>query len=134
MAHSFFSLPFRPDELLSGREHPRQPNLEQAIAEHLSVILRTTPGASPGNPEYGCRIWHHLAERVRGEAWLAQFKEDVRNAVVKNEPRLTGVEVDIKTTRSDRNDLSLTISANMVPGGRPFRFARTILTDPIRMS
>jgi len=134
MGLPFFQLPFRPQVILDRQEHPKAPNLETAIGEHLAVILRTVRGESPGNPDYGCRIWDHLAERVRGEFWLSQFSDDIKEAVELNEQRLTDVKVEITSARPGSNDLSLTITALTVPSGKPFRFSRIILTDPIRMS
>jgi len=134
MGKGFFKLPFRPEALLRGMAHETEPQLETAIGEHVTMILRTARGESPGNPEYGCRMWDHLAERVRGESWLAQFKDDILEALLSNEPRLSDVVVEIKPTRAGTNDLALSITASTVPSGRPFRFSTVILTDPIRMN
>lgn len=132
---AWYTLPFRPGLLIDGQVHPRQRNIEQAIQEHVSVLLRTVPGEAVGGPEYGCHIWDRMAEPVRGEAWLAQFKMDVEAAIKTNEPRLTAVQVEVCVARSAQgaNELTLAITGRTQPGDRAFRYSRVVLTDPIRI-
>lgn len=131
-----YSLPFRPGTIMDGDGHPQERNVEMAIQEHITALLRTSLGESSGNPLFGCRIWDHIAEPVRGESWLAQFKEDVRDAIVKNERRLEDVHVELILAKGDRdrNELTLTITGRTTPGDRPFHLSRVILTDPIRIN
>ena len=134
MSTGYISLPFRPEAIIQGRELQRTNRLDQAITEHLHVVLRTAPGEAQGDPGYGCRIWEHMADRVRGEAWMARLKEDVRQAVVNCEPRLVEVEVELKQGTPGRNELQLAITGRTVPGGKPYRLSSTILTDPMRLT
>lgn len=134
MRRGSYSLPFRPQEILEGRELPFELDLERSVADHLSLLLRTAPGEVPGDPDYGCRIWEHLAEPMRGESWLSQLMEDVRSAVVAHESRLGQVAVDITPSRSEANDLTLTIQGRLVPSEKAFRYQRVLRTDPIRIT
>ena len=121
---------------MAGEDHPRERAVEKSIEEFIAVILRTSLGESPGNPLFGCAIWDRVAEPVKGEAWLARFKEDVRVAVANNEQRLAEVVVDLVPAKGDldRNELTLIVQAAIVPSGKPFRFSRVVLTDPIRIN
>jgi len=136
MPYQHYSLPFRPATILEGEGHPQERSAEMAVQEHITMLLRTALGESPGNPQFGCRIWERIAEPVRGESWLAQFKLDVQEAILKNEFRLADVAVELVPAKGDRdrNELTLTITGRTLPGDRPFRLSRVILTDPIRVT
>lgn len=133
---TWYSIPFRPGTIIAGESHPQEHRVERAIEQHVVALLRTPIEGSPGNPQYGCRIWQHLAEPVRGEQWMARFKQDVLDAITTNEPRLEHISVDLMPVRSDlgRNELNLTITGRTIPSDRPFRMDRTVLTDPIRLA
>lgn len=132
---AWYTIPFRPGTITAGEGHLRERSVERAIEGHLAALLRTPLGESMGNPAYGCRIWEHLAEPVGGEHWMAQFKQDVLEAVSLGEPRLQDAAVDLVQSRSDqgRSELRLCITGRTLPGDRPFRLDRTILVDPIRL-
>ncbi len=133
---AYYQLPFRPAAIMDGEGHAQERRIETAVEQYLVALLRTAMGETPGNPAFGCRIWEHIAEPVRGESWLAQFKRDVREAIVANEHRLQDVGVELVPAKGDReqNELTLTITGNTVPGDRPFRLSRVILIDPIRLT
>ena len=128
-----YKLPFRPTELIEARDHERTNDMERSLEQHISVLLRTAPGEVPGDPDYGCHIWDHLAEPIRGELWLTQLTDDVRRAVVSNEKRLGDVIVELKPGRNDPNELVLSIEGRMIPTAKPFRYERFLRTDPIRI-
>lgn len=134
MRNGFYRLPFRPKEILEGGALSRDTDVERAITSFISMVLRTAPGEVPGDMEFGCRIWDHLAEPIRGERWLSQMTEDVRQAIVRHERRLQDVTVDISPTRGNQLDLTLVVEGRIVPTGKPYRFERVIRTDPIRIA
>lgn len=81
MPRTSYSLPFRPKEIIEGRQHPREGDLDRSITAFLSLLLRTAPGEVPGDPDFGCRFWDRIAEAMKGEIWLSQMSDDVRTAV-----------------------------------------------------
>lgn len=121
---------------MAGEAHAQERKLETAIQQHVTSLLRTALGESPGNPLFGCRIWDRIAEPVRGESWLAQFKLDVEEAITLNEHRLKDLAIELIQAKGEvrQNELTLTITGRTVPGDRSFQLSRVILTDPIRVS
>lgn len=134
MPRTSYSLPFRPKEIIEGRQHPREGDLDRSITAFLSLLLRTAPGEVPGDPDFGCRFWDRIAEAMKGEIWLSQMSDDVRTAVKAHEHRLQDVTVDITPTRADRQDLTLQIQGRIIASRKPYRFERVIRTDPIRIT
>lgn len=134
MRRGSYSLPFRPAEILEGREHPREGDPERAITAFLSLLLRTAPGEALGDPEFGCRFWERIAEPMKGESWISEMTDDVRKAVATYEHRLKDVTVDMTPTRGDRLDLTLLIQGRISGSGKHFRYERVLRTDPIRIT
>ena len=66
---------------------------EESIREAIWIILATAPGERVMRPDFGCGL-HHLVFAVNEAATLGQVKKDVREALVRWEPRIEVLDVD----------------------------------------
>jgi len=70
---------------------------EKSIREAIWIILATAPGERVMRPDFGCGL-HRLVFAVNEAATLGQVKEEVRQALVRWEPRIEvlGVDTEVK--------------------------------------
>jgi len=66
---------------------------EESIRESIWIILATAPGERVMRPDFGCGL-HHLVFAVNEAATLGQVKKQVRDALVRWEPRIEVIDVD----------------------------------------
>jgi phage baseplate assembly protein W len=66
---------------------------EESIREAIWIILATAPGERVMRPDFGCGL-HHLVFAVNEAATLGQVKKQVREALVRWEPRIEVLDVD----------------------------------------
>jgi phage baseplate assembly protein W len=66
---------------------------EESIREAIWIILATAPGERVMRPDFGCGL-HHLVFAVNEAATLGQVQKDVREALVRWEPRIEVLDVD----------------------------------------
>lgn len=95
--HAF---PFVPDEdgrlgLVGGEERIRQ---------SIWIILATAPGERLMRPEFGCGI-HDLVFEPNSAALRGMVQARVRDALVRWEPRIDVLDVQVTTDDAERNHL-----------------------------
>jgi phage baseplate assembly protein W len=66
---------------------------EESIREAIWIILATAPGERVMRPDFGCGL-HHLVFAVNEAATLGQVEKQVREALVRWEPRIDVLDVD----------------------------------------
>jgi uncharacterized protein len=66
---------------------------EESIRESIWIILATAPGERVMRPDFGCGI-HHCVFEVNDAATIGQITKEVRNALVRWEPRIDVLDVD----------------------------------------
>ncbi|MGD0988349.1 MAG: GPW/gp25 family protein [Candidatus Sulfotelmatobacter sp.] len=66
---------------------------EESIQQSIWIILATAPGERVMRPDFGCGL-HHLVFAVNEAETLGEVKKQVRDALVKWEPRIDVLDVD----------------------------------------
>src|SRR5262249_31905969 len=66
---------------------------EQSILNSIWIILATAPGERVMRPDFGCGV-HRLVFAVNDAATLGQVTKEVRDALVRWEPRIDVLDVD----------------------------------------
>jgi phage baseplate assembly protein W len=66
---------------------------EKSIQESIWIILATAPGERVMRPDFGCGI-HRFVFEVNDAATVGQVTKEVRNALVRWEPRIDLLDVD----------------------------------------
>jgi Bacteriophage baseplate protein W len=68
---------------------------EESIRESIWIILATAPGERVMRPDFGCGI-HDCVFEVNDASTIGQITKEVRNALVRWEPRIDTLDVDIE--------------------------------------
>jgi len=69
---------------------------EESIEEAIWIILATAPGERVMRPDFGCGI-HRWVFEVNDAATIGQVTRDVREALIRWEPRVDVLEVATET-------------------------------------
>ena len=81
---------------------------EEKIRQSLLLILSTAPGERKMYPEFGCGI-HNLVFQPNTEMLHARVQNQVRDALIRYEPRIDVVDVRVEMPPEARNFLIVRI-------------------------
>ncbi|MFK0223818.1 GPW/gp25 family protein [Streptomyces vinaceus] len=81
---------------------------EQELEQAMHLILGTYPGERPMRPDFGCRLRDYIF-RDTGDQTLAEINNEVRNALLRWEPRVDADSVGIKPATHDPSLLYIDI-------------------------
>jgi uncharacterized protein len=95
-----WSFPVRPDP--AGRLLYR--GGDQLIRQSILLILGTAPGERQMQPEFGCGI-HDLVFAANTAALRGLVQQQVREALVRWEPRVDVLDIRVETPTDQRNYL-----------------------------
>jgi phage baseplate assembly protein W len=73
---------------------------EDAVRQSVWLILATAPGERVMRPDFGCRI-HELLFAASSAATLGRAAQAVREALVRWEPRIELIGVDVAPDRAE---------------------------------
>lgn len=81
---------------------------EDAIEEAIEIILGTSPGERVMRPEFGCGIWDLVMEANTAQLH-GRVQVQVREALVRWEPRIDVLDVRIESPEEQKNLLLIRI-------------------------
>ena len=81
---------------------------EEDIKEAIRIILGTAKGERVMRPDFGCGI-HELVFAPINAITLSQVENNVREALIKYEPRIDLLRVEASAERSDEGQLLVSI-------------------------
>lgn len=99
-----FTFPFLPDN--QGRL--RTASGEHLIRQSIWLILATAPGERLMRPDFGCGI-HDLVFESNTAALRGMLQTRVREALVRWEPRIDVLDVQVTTDDEERNRLLISV-------------------------
>lgn len=76
----------------------RMSSNEENIEDSVRIIIGTRRGERMMEPEFGCRIWEYSFETVNYTTLYA-MKNEVENALIRWEPRITEIEAEVRDER-----------------------------------
>lgn len=82
---------------------------ENNIKESIRMIIGTRRGERVMEPEFGCRIWEYSFETVDYTTMYA-MKNQVEQALVRWEPRITNVQAKVSDERVEEGLLLIHVS------------------------
>lgn len=82
---------------------------ENNIKESIRMIIGTRRGERVMEPEFGCRIWEYSFETVDYTTMYA-MKNQVEQALVRWEPRITNVQAEVSDERVEEGLLLIHVS------------------------
>lgn len=79
-------------------------SFEDSIEESVRIIIGTRRGERVMHPEFGCRIQEYSFETV-DYTMLHAMKNEVENALIRWEPRITEIEAEVSDEQIDKGML-----------------------------
>ena len=81
---------------------------EGDISESIAIIIQTRRGERAMMPDFGCDI-QNFVFGLTDYGTLSEMEKVVREALVRWEPRITGVTIEAKPTRDDNGRVDIHI-------------------------
>ena len=81
---------------------------EENIQESIWIILATAPGERVMRPEFGCGLYD-LVFSLNDAATVGRITKAVRNALIRWEPRIDVLSVDVETRGSNGEVLLINV-------------------------
>jgi phage baseplate assembly protein W len=81
---------------------------EDSIRQAIWIILSTAPGERVMRPDFGCGL-HNLVFAVNSAGTAAQVASEVRQALLRWEPRIEALEVTVTTDANEPTRLLIDI-------------------------
>jgi uncharacterized protein len=81
---------------------------EKNIRDSIWIILATSPGERVMRPDFGCRL-HDLVFSVNDAAMNGQVTWEVHQALVRWEPRIDVLDVDVEARGRNEEALLITV-------------------------
>lgn len=85
---------------------------EQDIKESIRIILETAPGERLMRPDFGCGI-HDLVFSTISRATVGLFESRLREAIIKWEPRVEILRVNISTKEAAKGKLVIELACRV---------------------
>jgi uncharacterized protein len=85
---------------------------EQDVEESIRLILATAPGERPMRPEFGCGV-HDLVFASVSASTTGRIAHEVRQSLVRWEPRIDVHDVDVVPDLDDPSRLSIEIAYSL---------------------
>lgn len=145
MINHYYQLPIKFKTLMSANNELPTCDLSQSIAQNIFLIITTKYKENRYDESYGCEIWDMDFELVSNEnLWLEKIRKSVDSSVVKHEPRLYDVVVDVdvtmdeqvttlKSTKTVKKQLRIFVKGNLFKTGEPFSFNTNIYISPLSL-
>jgi len=73
---------------------------EEKVRQSIEIILATSPGEFPMEPDFGCGV-HDLVLEANTEVLHGLAGQRVRDALVRNEPRIDVLDVRVRSGDDD---------------------------------
>lgn len=86
---------------------------ELNVRESICIILRTRPGERLMRPDFGCGLDRYLFE-PNNVGTLRLIQEEVKQSLVRWEPRITLNDIQVSTNASDPRAVDITIYYTLV--------------------
>ena len=103
-----WSFPVQVDEVTGTI---RSVSSEEDIRQAVRLILQTNKGERVMNPEFGCNLRQYMFGQI-DYTTCTQMEQEVRDALIRWEPRITDVEVQVEL--SDENAAQLLVKVSYV--------------------
>lgn len=82
---------------------------ERELEEAMRLILSTYPGERPMRPEFGCKLRDYVFRPINAQT-VSALTMDVRNALVRWEPRIDIHDIKVSPDDQDRGLLYIDIT------------------------
>ncbi len=140
MAHLFYKLPLRLDQIIQKQKQPGC-TLKHSIAQHLHLIISTYRGEAAYSDEFGCSLWDEEFNIQLNFRWKENLCDSIKRAVDQFEKRLQLQEVKVLLQEQNellergnlrvRKCLHIEIRGGIIKTNEAFHFTDIIFISPL---
>jgi len=140
MAHTFYKLPLRLDQVIQKKKQATC-TLKHSIAQNLHLIICTYRGEAAYSDEFGCSLWDEEFNIQLNFRWKENLCDSLKQAVDQFEKRLQLQEVKVMMQEQNellergnlrvRKCLHIEIKGIIKKTNEPFHFRDTIFISPL---
>ncbi len=137
MKPTFLKLPLDIQVLITGH-HKRTIQLKTSVIQHIQLLLQTTSGEFPANPDYGCTIQEQLLKLSSPAHQLkTELEAIVLNCIATHEKRIRQPDIQVTLERQIHKNSSpqsiahFTIRGHTIKPLQPFEFEFKLKINPV---
>lgn len=137
--NEYYSIPLSLGNVTRKKEIPKC-SLPESVAQMIHLIVTTGFGECKNNPSFGCEIWEKDFENiVNSQLYRENLRKSIQSTIEKQEPRLTGIRVDIQIEQVDykmfnrktKSRIRIKISGMLTRTNEPFSFSDQFFIGPL---
>lgn len=115
----------------------------ESIDQHIEMLFTTCPGEHRFDADFGCRIWDLDFQAIASfELWEKQFKQYIRESIMRYETRITDLNLDIRLrdiVKEERTNCSVAVrkradiyvTARVISTDTPVKLKYTLYLGPL---
>ncbi|ACU62304.1 GPW/gp25 family protein [Chitinophaga pinensis] len=142
MSDLLYQKPFRLRNIFAGKELDIT-DTGRSISQHIELIIFTRYGEHRHNEDYGCEIWDLDFELVVSERiWEEKFRQSLQRSIMRDEPRLDRIEVEVKMSEVEKlffgrniseikKKVALTVTGIVQSTGEHYSFNTALFLSPL---
>ena len=137
--NEFYTIPLQLGKVTRKKEIPKC-GLPDSVAQMIHLIVTTGFGECKYNPSFGCEIWEKDFENiVNSQLYRENLRKSIQYTIEKQEPRLTGIRVDIQMEQVDyrmfnrrtKSRIRIRITGMLTKTNEPFTFSDQFFIGPL---
>jgi len=102
---NYYTTPFNVEQLLKGQHPPAA--MQESIARHINLLLRTHLGEHRYDPQFGCLVWEKDFQTIHSiYKWKADLMAECTRTLTRCEKRLKKLEVNVELDEDKITDPS----------------------------
>ena len=141
MQQEFYALPLMLDQVMRMKEHPKC-TLQQAVMQHLHLILTTAFGEFPLDEGFGCGIWDHDFDNLTsGPKMKELIRQSLLQSVHEHEKRLNNVRIELLVRQEELREstsgrrvkkrMDVTITGSLQLTNEKFTYMDSFFVGPL---
>ena len=137
--NEYYKLPLRLGSVSRKTEIPKC-TLPESVAQMVHLIVTTSFGECKHNASFGSEIWEKDFENIsNSQLYRENLRRSIQSAIEKNEPRLTGIKVDIQIEQVDymlfnrrtKSRIKLKVTGLLAKTNEPFSVSDQFFIGPL---
>jgi phage baseplate assembly protein W len=137
--NEYYKIPLHLGKITQKKEIPKC-SLPDSVAQMIHLIVTTGYGECKPNPTFGSEIWEKDFENIaNSQAYRENLRKSIQSTLEKQEPRLTGIRVDIQMeqvdymlfTRRAKSRIKIKVTGLLTKTNEPFSYSDQFFIGPL---
>jgi phage baseplate assembly protein W len=137
--NEYYKIPLHLGKVTQKKEIPKC-SLPDSVAQMIHLIVTTGFGECKSNPTLGSEIWEKDFENIaNSQMYRENLRKSIQLTLEKQEPRLTGIRVDIQMeqvdymlfTRRAKSRIKIKVTGLLTKTNEPFSYSDQFFIGPL---